>query len=79
MAIDLDEPSENVLQGHSAILNLYLRWDEWSCWAGMTRLPGMHIATFDTEREARLQAEAAQTQAEARVRELEEEIRRLRP
>ena len=71
VAIDLDEPSENVLQGYSAVLNLYLRWENGQLgWHDPAT--GMHIATFDTEREARLQAEA-------RVRELEEEIRRLRP
>ena len=27
VAIELDEPAENVLQGFSAVLNLYLRWE----------------------------------------------------
>ena len=71
VAIDLDEPAENVLQGYSAVLNLYLRWENGAL-GWYDPATGQHIATFDTEREGRLQAEA-------RVRELEEEIRRHRP
>ena len=71
VAIDLEEPAENVLQGYSAVLNLYLRWDNGAL-GWYDPATGQHIATFHTEREGRLQAEA-------RVRELEEEIRRLRP
>ena len=70
VAIDLDEPAENVLQGYSAVLNLYLRWESGAL-GWYDPATGLHIATFDTEREGRLRAEA-------RVRELEEEIRRLR-
>ncbi len=70
VAIDLDEPAENVLQGYSAVLNLYLRWESGAL-GWYDPATGLHIATFDTERAGRLRAEA-------RVRELEEEIRRLR-
>ena len=66
----IEELSQDVLQGYSPVLNLYIRWDhgrlEWHDPA-----TGAHIATLDTEREARLRAEA-------RVQELEEELRRLR-
>ena len=68
--IELDEPAENVVQGYSAVLNLYLRWENGALrWHDPAT--GQHIATFDTEREGRLEAEA-------RVRVLEEENRRLR-
>ncbi len=75
--IELDEPAENVLQGYSAVLNLYLRWENGALgWHDPAT--GQHIATFDSEREGRLMERAGRLQAEARVRELEEENRRLR-
>ncbi|MDE2787240.1 MAG: Uma2 family endonuclease [Chloroflexota bacterium] len=77
VAIELNAPAENVLQGYSAVLNLYLRWES-GVLGWYDPNTGMHIATFDTEREGRLQERAARIQAEARVRELEEEIHRLR-
>ena len=72
-----------VLQGYSEVLDLYLRWNdgqlEW-----YDPATGRHIVTFDDERaraddeRARADEEhAARIQAEARVRELEEELRRL--
>ena len=68
--IPIERLSENTLQGYSAVLNLNIRWHdgqlEW-----YDPATGHHIVTFDDEREGRLQAEA-------RVRELEEEIQRLR-
>ena len=70
VAIDLDEPAENVLQGYSAALNLYLRWESGAL-GWLNPATGLHIATFGTERAGRLRAEA-------RVREPEEEISRLR-
>ena len=66
----IEELEDGVLQGHSAVLDLRLRWNrgqlEWHDPA-----TGRHIATFEDERAARLQAEA-------RARELEAELRRLR-
>ena len=48
VAIELDEPAENVLQGFSTILNLYLRWESGALgWYDPST--GAHIATFDTE------------------------------
>ena len=77
VAIELDEPAENVLQGFSAVLNLYLRWENGRLgWHDPAT--GQHIATFDTEREGRLMEREGRLQAEARVRVLEEENRRLR-
>ena len=60
-----------------------------TCWAstsgGMTAslewydpATGRHIVTFDDERAARIQAETRAESAEARNREIEEELRRLR-
>ena len=58
------------LRGYSAVLNLILEWREGQLnW--IDPATGEHIPTFDLEREARLNAEA-------RNRELEDELRRLR-
>ncbi len=88
--IAIDEMADGVLQGYSQVLNLYLRWEN-----GQLRWhdpeTGRHIATFEDEREARIQAQEearverearirereARLQSEARNRELEERIRNL--
>ena len=75
--IQLEGPSANVLQGRSEALGLILRWDRGQL-AWIDPETGEHIPTFDGERERRLAAEAAQREAEARVSELEAELRRLR-
>ena len=68
--IQIDELPDGSLQGHSDILNLDLRWtDGQLVWYDPAT--GEPIVSLESEREARVQAEA-------RVRELEEEIRRLR-
>ena len=72
------------LHGYSAALNLILEWhDALLNW--IDPATGEHISTFETERQAKLQAESregqerqAKLEAEARNRELEDEIRRLR-
>ena len=68
--ITIERLSEDTLQGRSDVLGLDLRWHagrlEWHDPA-----TGRHIVTFEDEREARIQAEI-------RVRELEEELRRVR-
>ena len=68
--IEIANLAGDILQGRSDVLNLDLRWHdgrlEW-----YDPGTGRHIATFDDER-ARADA------AEARNRELEEELRRLR-
>ena len=88
--IHIPELAGGVLQGYSAALNLYLRW-EGGRLGWHDPATGRHIATFederaraDGEREARLYAEAradgereARLQAEARVRALEAELARL--
>ena len=66
--IDIDELSADVLQGYSPALGLYLRWERGELgWHDPAT--GQHIATFDTERAARLRAEE-------RVRELEAQLNR---
>ena len=66
--IDIEELEEGILQGHSAVLNLLVRWEH-----GQLRWhdpqTGQEIPTFEQERDARLSAEA-------RVRELEAELAR---
>ena len=75
--ITIEEVEEGVLQGYSAALNLYLRWER-----GQLRLhdpaTGQHIATFDSERARANSERAARLAAEARIRELEAENQRLR-
>ena len=82
--IPIEQLSEGVLQGYSAVLDLYIRWHdgrlEWHDPA-----TDRHIVTFDDERVGRIQAETrandereARLRAESRVRELEEELRRAR-
>ena len=82
--IPIEELPDGVLQGHSAALNLYLRWEQ-----GQLRLhdpaTGRHILTYDDQRaQAESERERADSErdradsAEARIRELEEENQRLR-
>ena len=88
-AIPMDLETAEVVQGYSAALNLLLRWEGGEL-AWYDPATEQHIATFDSEREARIAAEAradsergariaerarADT-AEARVRELEARLRR---
>ncbi len=75
--IAIEELPDGVLQGYSAELNLYLRWEQ-----GQLRLhdpaTGRHILTYDDQR-AQAESELARAErAEARIYELEEENRRLR-
>ena len=68
--IHIEKLAEGVLQGYSAALNLNLRWENGRL-GWYDPAAGEHIATFDSERS---RADAA----EARVRELEAELRQLR-
>ena len=89
--IPIDELPDGSLQGHSAILNVDVRWvDGHLVWYDPTS--GEPVATFESlrqafaresealtrEREALNQEREARIQAETRVRELEDQIRRLR-
>ncbi len=66
--IDIEELSEDVLQGYSNVLGLYLRWERGEL-GWYDPATGQHIATFDTER-------ARADRAEARIRELEARLNR---
>ena len=68
--IPIERVSDDTLQGYSEVLNLNIRWHDGQLeWYDPGT--GRHIPTFDEEREARLRAEA-------RVHELEAELRRVR-
>lgn len=73
--VEIVEIEPEHLHGHSDILGLDPCWDH-----GQLRwydpVAGEHLRTFVEEREGRITAEARATSAEARVRELEEELRR---
>ena len=68
--IEIANLTDDTLQGHSEVLDLDIRWHagrlEW-----YDPETGRHIVTLDDVRAARIRAEA-------RTRELEEELRRLR-
>ena len=71
VAIDIDELPSGSLQGYSAALNLNILWERGEL-AFYDPATGRPIVTLEDEREARLAAEA-------RVRELEEQLRRQNP
>ena len=89
--VEIANLADDILQGHSDVLDLDIRWHdgqlEW-----YDPKTGRHIATFDDERtradnertradNERVRADSereARLRAEARTRELEEELRRLR-
>ena len=68
--IAIDELPDGSLQGHSIILNVELRWTDGQL-GWYDPATGEHVPTMESEREAR-------AQAEARIRELEEQVRQLR-
>ena len=80
--VPLENVEEGVLQGHSSVLNLLIRWDHGQLgWHDPET--GQHIATFAQERVRAESAEAradiereARMAAEAQVRELEAELER---
>ena len=82
--IQVDELPDGSLQGHSAVLNVDVRWvDGHLVWYDPTS--GEPVATFESlrqafaqESEALNQEREARIQAETRVRELEDQIRLLR-
>ena len=75
--IPIDELNEDVLQGYSAALNLYLRWEAGRLgWHDPAT--GEHIPTYESLRARADRERAARIQAEARIRELENELHRLR-
>ena len=75
--IPIERLRDGTLQGYSPALNLHLRWE-----SGQLRwhdpATGQHIVTLEDERARADREQAARLQAEARARELEAELRRLR-
>ncbi len=91
LPVDINEVAEGVLQGYSPALNLLLRWTNGTLgWHDPDT--GLHIATFESEqvradqewagrmeeRAGRMEERAARILAEAQVRALQEQLRRLR-
>ena len=73
--VPIETVEEGVLQGHSNVLNLLIRWDHGQLgWYDPET--GQHIATFAQERVRAESAETRANAAEARVRELEAELER---
>ena len=87
--IPIKESEEGVLQGYSAVLNLFIRWERGELrWHDPET--GQEIPTFERERERRLAEQEARLAeqegrlaeregrlaAEARIRELEDELER---
>ncbi len=83
--VEIEELGDDSLQGYSRVLNIHLRW-EYGALNFYDPSTGHPIDTFVAERKARFAAEAradiewerAET-AEARVRELENQLRNQRP
>ena len=71
----IEELDDGSLQGYSPALNLNLRWDngQLAWYDPATNRP---IATFEDERQGRLDEQQGRLTAEARVRELEVELAR---
>ncbi len=74
--ISIVELSPDVLQGESAVLGLWLRWEQGTL-GWYDPQTGKHIPTFDSTREQLLAEQEARIAAEARVRELEAQLRQL--
>ena len=75
--IPIKELEDSILQGYSATLNLHIRWEAGQLgWHDPAT--GLHILTYDDQRNRADTAHARADNAEARVRELEEELSRLR-
>ena len=73
--VAISELAGGVLQGYSAALNLNLRWVSGRLgWHDPAT--GKHILTYRDQRERADSEREARLQAEARVRELEEQLRR---
>ena len=79
--VPIDDLAEDVLQGRSAALNLDLRWERGQLGLYIPAT-GDHITTVVSERAARIRErdradreQAAREQAEARIRQLEAQLR----
>ena len=81
--IPIEAIDDRTRRGYSAVLDVHLRWEGGQL-GWYDPATGRHIPTFDDERAGRLQERAGRLEeragrlaAEARVRELEEELRKL--
>ena len=75
--ITIETAREGILQSYSAVLNLFIRWEHGELrWYDPET--GQHIATFEYERSRADAAETRATAAEARIRELEQELQHRR-
>ena len=75
--IRIDELPDGSLQGHCAVLNVNLRWTDGRL-AWYDPATSEPVASLESERQARAQNARPASKPEARVRELEEQIRQLR-
>ena len=73
--IGIERIGEGTYQGYSAVLNLYLRWEDGAL-GWYDPATGRHITRFSDERERADAERAARLAAEARIRELEAELER---
>jgi len=73
--IDIKQVREGIRQGYSAVLNLYIRWEHGQL-AWRDPATGQHILTYDDQRERADIEREGRLQAEARVRELEQQLQR---
>ena len=72
--VPIETVAEGVLQGYSTVLDLFIRWEHGELrWHDPAT--GQHIVTFEDERNRANAEQEARMAAEARVRELEEELR----
>ncbi len=72
LPVDLTTDPDGILKGYSEVMELYLCWDE-----GWPRFYDPAIGAYlENWRQERASYEAALAQREARIRELEEEMRR---
>ena len=82
--LPIDEVAPGVLQGHSPVLSLNIRWDHGQLvwWDPDTEAPILTYedqrARADEESRCREEERRARLRAEARAQALEEEVRRLR-
>ncbi len=75
--IEIIQLADGILQGYSEVLNLYLRWEH-GVLGWYDPATGQHIVTYDDLRLGIADAETRAAIAEAQVRELQEQLRRLR-
>ena len=74
----IDELPDDVLQGYSPALNLLLRWEH-GVLAWYDPATERHIVTYDDLQQRVDQERAARLRAEARIRQLEAQLRRQNP